>query len=427
MTLTPVVSMSTCLMLALTVTYAPSSVSDSIAASRGTETSPALLQEANSDESYAAMRKQYDRLNTYLRSKGKIDPEAQAEISELRNQVKDYSEANANDPRPLPMLIQLSTWLRDSSGVDSAFERLSGLSNNTRILTAWANSRIAENRYADAQALLTENIEQEQRSAEQALIMARCMIAMNQFEDAATLISSVPDDASDAEKMKPQMTSLQAKANRLQKLWENELALREQEELEGNLPVMQIETSKGPITVILLENQAPNTVANFVNLSEKGFFNGQKFHRVVPNFVAQTGDPNSKPGETDPVGSGGPGYTIPDESARPDKRLHFAGMLAMAKPSDPANSGSALPNSAGSQWYITLEPQESLNTDYTVFGRILDGQQIAEQLRKNDEVLAITTVSRREKAYLPNTIPSQTEESASTPDEDVESTSTEGG
>ena len=237
--------------------------------------------------------------------------------------------------------------------------------------------------------------------------MARCLIARNRFADAATLIASIPDDAPDGPKLKPQMTSTAAKASRLQLLWEDELALREQEELEGNLPLMQIQTSKGPITVILLENQAPNTVANFVNLSEKGFFNGQKFHRVVPNFVAQTGDPNSKPGETKPVGSGGPGYTIPDESSRPDKRLHFSGVLAMAKPGDPANSGRTLPNSAGSQWYFTLEPQESLNAEYTVFGRILEGQEIAEKLRKNDEVLAVTTISRRDKVYLPNTIPSQ--------------------
>ena len=426
MTLHPILSLSTSLTIAAAVTCGSSSISTAIAAENGIETTAATFQDT-SNESYANLRKQYDRLNSYLSSKGRIDSEAQAEIAGLRNQVQEYSAANANDPRPLPMLIQLSTWLQDSVSVDETFGKLSELSNNSRIWTAWANSRIAENRYGDAHMLLAEGVDEESRSAEQALIMARCMIAQNRFDDAIDILTAVSDDAPDAEKMKSQLTSTKAKANRLQVSWEDERALREQEELEGSLPIMQILTSKGPITVILLENQAPNTVANFVNLSEKGFFNGQKFHRVVPNFVAQTGDPNSKPGESGPVGSGGPGYTIPDESSRPDKRLHFSGMLAMAKPGDPTNSGSTLPNSAGSQWYITLEPQESLNTEYTVFGRVLDGQNIAEQLRKNDEVLAITTVSRREKAYLPNTIPSQTEESASTPDEDVESTSTEGG
>ena len=111
---------------------------------------------------------------------------------------------------------------------------------------------------------------------------------------------------------------------------------------------MQLITSKGPVTILLYEDQAPNTVANFIELAEQDFFDGTRFHRVEPNFVVQGGDPNSRPGSTTPAGSGGRGVWIPDESSRPDKRYHFAGSVAMAKSPDQARPGSTVPNSGSS-------------------------------------------------------------------------------
>jgi len=355
---------------------------------------------------YADLRAEYERLGNYLNTKRRIDTDDRATITALQKDVAAFAAENANDPRPIVLGIQLSTWLGDTDRVDGEFAKLASIADNDRVWLAWANARIAENRYDDAYVLLADHEASPESAPEFAVAMSRCLVAHNRFDEAIETLDAVPAETLDAEpRLKGQVTAAKSAASRWQPLWEDELALREQEDAEGTLPIMQIQTSRGPITVVLFENQAPNTVANFVNLAEKGFFNNHRFHRVVPNFVVQTGDPNSKVDSTTEPGSGGPGYTIPDEITNPGKRKHFGGVLAMAKPGDPAARGKTQPNSAGSQWYITLEPQQSLDAEYTVFGRVIDGQAIAEMTRENDEVITITTVSRREKEYLPTTIP----------------------
>jgi cyclophilin family peptidyl-prolyl cis-trans isomerase len=126
-----------------------------------------------------------------------------------------------------------------------------------------------------------------------------------------------------------------------------------------------IVTDKGPIVVQLDPKAAPQTVNNFVFLAREGFYDGVTFHRVIPGFVAQGGDPTG-------TGAGGPGYSIPDE---PSPLKHEAGVIAMAK---------AGPNTAGSQFYITLEPQPALDGNYTVFGKVLSGLDVARALTPRD-------------------------------------------
>jgi cyclophilin family peptidyl-prolyl cis-trans isomerase len=136
--------------------------------------------------------------------------------------------------------------------------------------------------------------------------------------------------------------------------------------------VATIKTAKGDIVVQLDAQAAPITVNNFVSLARKKFYDGLVCHRVVPAFVVQCGDPSG-------TGSGGPGYTIPDE-ASPLK--HSAGAIAMAK--------SSAPNSAGSQFYITLAPQPSLDGQYTVFGRVIAGMDVLQKLVPGDKMIAVT-------------------------------------
>ncbi|MHB8576139.1 MAG: peptidylprolyl isomerase [Dehalococcoidia bacterium] len=123
-----------------------------------------------------------------------------------------------------------------------------------------------------------------------------------------------------------------------------------------------IKTDKGDIIIELNAKAAPLTVNNFVFLARQHFYDGLTCFRVLPGFVAQCGDPKGD-------GTGGPGYTIPDE-ASPLK--HDTGAIAMAK--------SALPNTAGSQFYITLAPQPSLDGNYTVFGQVISGQDVVNRL-----------------------------------------------
>ena len=110
---------------------------------------------------------------------------------------------------------------------------------------------------------------------------------------------------------------------RFRQRWESEATIRAEEAAANNLPRVQLSTSKGDVTIELFEDQAPTATANFVTLVKDGFYNGVPFHRVLPRFMAQGGDPKG-------TGSGGPGYSIACECARPDARLHFRGTLSMA-------------------------------------------------------------------------------------------------
>ena len=124
-----------------------------------------------------------------------------------------------------------------------------------------------------------------------------------------------------------------------------------------------IETSMGTIEVELFEDKAPITTANFIKLSQSGFYNNVTFHRVIPNFMVQTGDPRGD-------GTGGPGYSIKDEFGQGLKH-NTPGMLSMA------NSG---PNSGGSQFFITTVPTPWLDGKHAIFGHVIKGQEIVNKI-----------------------------------------------
>jgi cyclophilin family peptidyl-prolyl cis-trans isomerase len=129
-----------------------------------------------------------------------------------------------------------------------------------------------------------------------------------------------------------------------------------------------IKTSKGDIEVELLDDQAPETVNNFVFLAKDGFYDGVTFHRVLPDFVAQAGDPTG-------TGSGGPGYDLPAEVTQ---ATFEEGTLAMAKPNE-----AGAPNN-GSQFFITLSDAPTLEGKATAFGRVIAGQDVLDQLTARD-------------------------------------------
>lgn len=128
----------------------------------------------------------------------------------------------------------------------------------------------------------------------------------------------------------------------------------------------------GKIVIELYADSAPKTVQNFVKLTREGFYDGLTFHRVIPNFVAQGGDPLGN-------GTGDPGYTIPAEF---NDRPHVTGAVAMARSTDP--------NSAGSQFYICLAPQPSLDRNYTVFGQVIEGMDVVKQIQRGDRMKRVT-------------------------------------
>lgn len=130
-----------------------------------------------------------------------------------------------------------------------------------------------------------------------------------------------------------------------------------------------VETNYGTIRIGLDPGAAPETVRNFERLARSGFYDGTLFHRVIPGFMIQGGDPNTRGGERSTWGKGGPGYTINAEfNARPHKR----GAVSMARASDP--------NSAGSQFFIVVADSLFLDRQYTAFGEVVGGMDVADRI-----------------------------------------------
>ncbi|NLF26028.1 MAG: peptidylprolyl isomerase [Deltaproteobacteria bacterium] len=140
---------------------------------------------------------------------------------------------------------------------------------------------------------------------------------------------------------------------------------------EGKLSVT-LETSKGNIQIELYADKTPKTVANFVNLAERGYYNGLSFHRVIPDFMIQGGDPTG-------TGSGGPGYQFGDEIV-PSLKHDGPGVLSMA------NAG---PGTNGSQFFITHVATPWLDGKHTVFGRVTSGQDVVNKIQQGDKILKI--------------------------------------
>jgi peptidyl-prolyl cis-trans isomerase B (cyclophilin B) len=139
-----------------------------------------------------------------------------------------------------------------------------------------------------------------------------------------------------------------------------------------------IDTVQGVIELELFSDEAPDTVANFEKLAKEGFYDGTTFHRVIPNFMVQGGDPYSKTGKGR-VGTGGPGYTIKCETDR-NTHKHVAGTLSMA------HAGK---NTGGSQFFICHAPQSHLDGVHTVFGQVTKGMDVVNKIKQNDKVNSI--------------------------------------
>ena len=136
---------------------------------------------------------------------------------------------------------------------------------------------------------------------------------------------------------------------------------------EGKTYRLVIQTNKGPFTIELDRETAPCASASFVSLAQKGYFNGTKFHRIVPGFVIQGGDPTGK-------GTGGPGYSTVD--VPPDDAKYTKGVVALAK------TLSEPPGTAGSQFFVVTAEDSGLGPDYAVLGKVVEGLDVVEKIGK---------------------------------------------
>jgi cyclophilin family peptidyl-prolyl cis-trans isomerase len=183
------------------------------------------------------------------------------------------------------------------------------------------------------------------------------------------------------------------------KAWAEEKAVREKEAKADDLPRVLLKTNKGDVVIELFENQAPNTVANFISLVKKGFYNGLTFHRVLQGFMAQGGDPRGD-------GTGRPGYSIACECYRNDARRHYRGTLSMA------HAGR---DTGGSQFFITFVPTPHLDGKHTAFGRVIAGMDVLAKLQRRDpsdkeapradKIIEAKVLRKRPHDYVPMKMP----------------------
>ena len=187
------------------------------------------------------------------------------------------------------------------------------------------------------------------------------------------------------------------------RLWAEEKAIREKEAKEGEdpskaLPRVLMRTNRGDIVIELFENEAPNTVANFISLVDKKFYDGLTFHRVLENFMAQGGCPKGD-------GTAGPGYSIPCECYTDNFRKHFRGTLSMA------HAGR---DTGGSQFFLTFLPTPHLDGKHTAFGRVVEGMDVLQKLKRRDpqkedapepdKIIEATVLRKRAHSYKPQKV-----------------------
>jgi cyclophilin family peptidyl-prolyl cis-trans isomerase len=229
------------------------------------------------------------------------------------------------------------------------------------------------------------------------VVAGKAAFYSNDFESAAKYLK-IANDAKLLEESPGQV--LLAMTPDYEKKWQTESELRAEEAKADNLPQVKLKTTKGDIVLELFENEAPNTVANFINLIEqRQFYNDTPFYRVMQGFMAQGGDPTGE-------GKGGPGYSIPCECYREDHRIHFRGSLSMA------HTGAK--DTGGSQFFLTFVPTPHLDGKHTVFGRIIDGIDVLAKLErrdpiksdqpKPDRVIEATVLRKRDHKYEPATL-----------------------
>ncbi|QDU36910.1 Peptidyl-prolyl cis-trans isomerase B [Maioricimonas rarisocia] len=342
-------------------------------------------QQASWEELVAAKKSAYARLEEIQKSFGTAQPEEQQKLRQ------EAGEMIANLRQNVFPKLRVQ-----------APERLKSHPDDVDAAEIVLEISYSENSFAEAARVADMILEQDPTHQLAANLGGISHFAIHDFEGAATIL----EQARDNKVLVPQLSQVYLdNARKYQEYWQEEQAIRAKEAAAtGNdqLPRVVFKTSRGDIEIELFEDDAPNTVANFISLVEKDFYDGIRFHRVIQGFMAQGGCPHSREGDPATPGTGGPGYTIDCEVYEEGARRHFAGSLSMA------HAGR---DSGGSQFFLTHLPTPHLNRDmnpngaHTVFGRVVNGMDVVADLEVNDEILSATVTRKRDHEYKPETNP----------------------
>ena len=333
-----------------------------------------------------------------------------AEWKTLLNDMRELQgQARDTDDAALPALVtKYDQMIQQGEAMipklrDAAIEVYKEAPNEDKQIFRWlstiAQDYVSNDRFEDAKPALDAlraGKAPDPTIANNAGIVA---FTMNDFEAADALFA----EAAAAGVLTSTTQQMQSVVVKYAEYWKEEKKLRDRaDSLTGDamLPRVKMETNRGTMIIELFEDEAPETVGNFVNLVELGFYDGLTFHRVLAGFMAQGGDPEGS-------GSGGPGYTIYCECHEENHRKHFAGTLSMA------HAGR---DTGGSQFFLTFTPQPQLNGKHTVFGRVVEGMDVLAKLKRRDpsqskdltfpgdKIIKAEVLNKRDREYLPNKV-----------------------
>lgn len=328
-------------------------------------------------------------------------------LKDLRKLKTDYQTADDASQKTIleqwDALVAKGNGLIDelqAAGVKAYVESPNEDPQLTRFLVKLAVDHVGHDRYEAAYAIaqpLADNDCPEKQIYDAAGASA---FVMNEYEKAGEYFKK----AQEAGVLSRYSQQLAAGVEDHKKLWADELKIREAQAAKDDLPRVKLTTTKGDIVLELFENEAPDTVGNFISLVEKkddagkGYYDGVPFHRVLANFMAQGGDPTG-------TGQGGPGYNIYCECYKDDYRRHFAGSLSMA------HAGR---DTGGSQFFLTFRPTPELNGKHTVFGRVIEGLDVLADLQRidpdnpsdvePDKIVKAEVLRKREHPYAPRKV-----------------------
>lgn len=336
---------------------------------------------------FAALSKRKLELFTLLKKLEKdfADADLQAKKIEIRNEFEDVIREFNVDVYPEMIELAPKVYEADPKNLDAGEIVLQEVFN--------------KNQYQKAYDIATALLKADRKTRAVLNSGGVAAYALHDFETAHTLLK----EADDRKMINDRYSIYIEYAENYKEYWKREQGLRK---LEGELkdvqalPRVEFATNKGKIVIELFEDDAPNTVANFVSLVEAKKYDGIKFHRVIPNFMCQGGDPNTLDEDPTNDGLGGPNYKIKCECfQRENPRMHFRGSLSMA------HAGK---DSGGSQFFITHLPTAWLNakkepfeSGHTVFGRVVEGLDIVDSIERGDTITEAKVLNKRPHEYKP--------------------------
>jgi peptidyl-prolyl cis-trans isomerase B (cyclophilin B) len=305
----------------------------------------------------------------------------------LEKEVGKARRARAKDPVPRWLTGELLILVNGEPEhilphLEFAYQTL----KRPRLLGSLARVLVETNRFEDAYRIAGEALDQDSQNPYLWNAFTRAAFSTEHFAQVVERLkrafpSRPPDWA----------TKMRKTASDLQEQWQAEQELRRAEARANDLPRVRLviehrrfkdagdsrsptveNTGREEIILELFENEAPATVANFLDLVDSGFYNGTKFHLAVAAMMVEGGDPNTKNDDPSDDEAGSPEFVIPDEFGAPKARHHFRGSLSMVN--------LVRPHTASTRFFMTLTPQPGMNGHFTVFGRIIKGQEVADRI-----------------------------------------------